>query len=160
MARLFSFRIGPAPSMASCFAAKRGLRGLCWIQERTVVLCHRAKGDPHEGHLRPEMVSLVPPAPRRGIIPETRSVSYLLRRPQSAFLFLQFESNFILLRREVGNDLPQLIQRCGAFAESTASGCFTDGFSVGFFLDIRWDLCYTVETEIEFHFQIRWEYAV
>ena len=40
-------------------------------------LCSPAKGDPHEGHLRPEMVSLVPLAPRRGIIPETRSISFL-----------------------------------------------------------------------------------
>ena len=30
-------------------------------------LCSPAKVDPHEGHLRPEMVALVPPAPRRGV---------------------------------------------------------------------------------------------
>ena len=42
-------------------------------------LCFLAKGDPHEGHLRPEMVSLVPLALRKGIILETRSVSFLIR---------------------------------------------------------------------------------
>ncbi len=48
------------------------------MQGRAVRLCHRAKGDPHEGHLRPEMVSLVPPAPRRDIIrSQTRSVCFL-----------------------------------------------------------------------------------
>ena len=74
------FRIGPAPSMTSCFAAKRGLRDQDRIQVRAVSLCYRAKGDPHRGHLRPEMVSPVPPAPRRGIQLETRSVSFLNKR--------------------------------------------------------------------------------
>ena len=32
-----------------------------------------------------EMVSPVPPALRKGIIPETRSVSYFSRSPQTAF---------------------------------------------------------------------------
>ena len=50
-------------------------------------LCSPAKGDPHRGHLRPEMVSPVPPALRKGIIPETRSVSYFFRSPQTAFPF-------------------------------------------------------------------------
>ena len=37
------------------------------IGNEGVGLCSPAKGDPHEGHLRPEMVSLVPPALRKGI---------------------------------------------------------------------------------------------
>jgi len=41
-------------------------------------LCSPAKGDPHEGHLRPEMVSLVPPGLRKAIQFETRSVSFLI----------------------------------------------------------------------------------
>ena len=41
-------------------------------------LCSLAKGDPHEGHLRPEMVSLVPPGLRKAIQFETRSVSFLI----------------------------------------------------------------------------------
>ena len=34
---------------------------------RAVILCYMAKGDPREGHLRPEMVSLPTPVPRRDI---------------------------------------------------------------------------------------------
>ena len=51
-------------------------------------LCSPAKGDPHEGHLRPEMVSLVPPDPRRVIIvPKGEAFVSSFRRPQSAILF-------------------------------------------------------------------------
>ena len=45
---------------------------------RAVVLCYMAKGDPREGHLRPEMVSLPVPAPRRDINSERRSLSFLI----------------------------------------------------------------------------------
>ena len=48
------------------------------IQLRAVRLCHTAQGDPHEGHLRPEPVSLVPPGLRKAIQFETRSVSFLI----------------------------------------------------------------------------------
>ena len=44
---------------------------------RAVVLCYMAKGDPREGHLRPEMVSLPAPVPRRDINSERRSLSFL-----------------------------------------------------------------------------------
>ena len=37
------------------------------IQRRAVSLCHTAKVDPHEGHLRPELVALVPPGLRKAI---------------------------------------------------------------------------------------------
>ena len=47
------------------------------IQLRTVRLCHTAKGEPHGGHLRPELVSPVPPGLRKAIQFETRSVSFL-----------------------------------------------------------------------------------
>ena len=50
------------------------------IQERAVALCHMAKGDPHRGHLRPELVSPVPPGLRKAIKSETRSVSFFLPR--------------------------------------------------------------------------------
>ena len=65
-------------------------------------LCSPAQGDPREGYLRPEPVSLPAPAPRRGIIPETRSVSYLsaVRRLRSPFL--KFRKNFIFLHRTAG----------------------------------------------------------
>ena len=53
--------------MTSCSAAKRGLCNQIGIQVRAVRLCHRAKVDPHEGHLRPELVSLVPPGLRKAI---------------------------------------------------------------------------------------------
>ena len=56
------------------------------IQLRAVRLRYTAKGDPHEGHpfhlvkaVGHEMVSLVPLALRKGIILETRSVSFLIR---------------------------------------------------------------------------------
>ena len=71
-----------------CFDAKRGLCDQDWILRRTVRLCHTAKGDPHEGHhfhfvkvVGPEMVSLVPPDPRRVIIRKREAFpSFLLRR--------------------------------------------------------------------------------
>ena len=86
------------------------------IQVRTISLCHTAKGDPHGGHLRPELVSPVPPALRKGINrSQTRSVCFLMRwkgllpyfadrsrRPPS----VKFSLNFILLRRQGRNALP------------------------------------------------------
>ena len=50
------------------------------FRNERIRLCSPAKGDPHRGHLRPEMVSPVPPVPRRDINPETRSVSFLQMR--------------------------------------------------------------------------------
>ena len=88
MSRLFSFRIGPAPSMAPCFTAKRGMYGQGWIKGRAVGLCHTAKVDPHEGHLRPEPVSLPGARPAQGHYSGNAKRFLPSRSPQTAFPFL------------------------------------------------------------------------
>ena len=65
-----------------------------------------AKGDPHRGHLRPELVSPVPPGLRKAIQLETRSVSYLPADRSRRSPYVKFRLNFILLefvlQRETG----------------------------------------------------------
>ena len=91
-----------------------------------------AKGDPHGGHLRPELVSPVPPVPRRDIIPETRRVSYLPAARSRRSLSLKLRLNFIRLANAVGGtsgqECPVMTDKVQRKIPQRRSLCFLKNF--------------------------------